>query len=330
MSVTSVESLKPIKITGERKRNPGMPLDLDWVNQVQVNRGAVEWRATTLTWRRLVKQEWEAAWLVRAIRCIDLTTLEGDDSPGKIRRLCAKARHPLRDDLLAALDITGLGLTAAAVCVYPTMVPHALRALAGSGIPVASVAAAFPAGLSPLKLRLEEIVYAVEAGATEIDAVIAREHAMTGSWEQLYEEVASFRQACGNALLKIILATGEIPTLRDVQKASFVAMMAGADYIKTSTGKEAVNATLQTGLAVVRAIREYQRRTGYRIGFKAAGGIRRAREALNCLILLKEELGQDWLEPELFRIGASTLLDDIEQLLGQYVVDRVSAGYSSG
>jgi deoxyribose-phosphate aldolase len=205
------------------------------------------------------------------------------------------------------------------------MVPHALRALAGSGIPVASVAAGFPAGLSPLELRLGEITYAVEVGATEIDAVIAREHALTGSWEQLYGEVASFRQACGDALLKIILPTGELATLRDVQKASFVAMMAGADYIKTSTGKEAANATLETGLAVVRAIREYQRRTGYCVGFKAAGGIRRAREALNWLILLKEELGREWLEPGLFRIGASTLLNDIEQLLGQYIVDRFSA-----
>src|SRR6516165_80125 len=328
MSVTSVESLQAINVTGEHKRNPGMPLDLDWVNQVQVNRGAVEWRATTLTWRQLVKQECEAAWLLRAVRCIDLTTLAGDDSPGKIRRLCAKARHPLRDDLLAAMDITGLGLTAAAVCVYPTMVPHAVRALAGSGIPVASVAAAFPAGLSPLKLRLGEIAFAVEAGAAEIDAVIAREHVLTGSWERLYEEVASFRQACGDALLKIVLATGELPTLRAVQKASFAAMMAGADFIKTSTGKEVVNATLETGLAVIRAIREYQRRTGYRVGFKAAGGIRHAGEALNWLILLKEELGREWLEPELFRIGASTLLNEIEQLLGQYVVDHASASHS--
>jgi deoxyribose-phosphate aldolase len=305
-----------------------MPLDLDWVNQVQVNRGAVEYRVTALTSRRIVKEECEAAWLLRVVRCIDLTTLAGDDSPGKIRRLCAQARHPLRDDLLAALDVAGLGLTAAAACVYPTMVPHALRALAGSGIPVASVAAALPAGLSPLKLRLGEIAYAVEAGAVEIDAVIAREHILTGSWERLYEEVASFRDACGDALLKIILATGELGTLRDVQKASLVAMMAGADYITTSTGKEAVNATLETGLAVVRAIREYQRRTGYGVGFKAAGGIHRAREALNWLILLKEELGREWLEPALFRIGASTLLNDIEQQLGQYVVDRFSAGYS--
>jgi deoxyribose-phosphate aldolase len=324
MSATSVESLRAVKLSEERKRNAGIPLDLDWVNKVQVNKGAVEWRATALAWRRIVKDECEAAWLLRAIRCIDLTTLAGDDSPGRIRQLCAKARHPLRDDLQGALDITGLGLTVAAACVYPTMVPHALRALAGSGIPVASVAAGFPAGLSPLELRLGEITYAVQAGATEIDAVITREHALTGSWEQLYGEVASFRQACGDALLKIILATGELATLRDVQKASFVAMMAGADYIKTSTGKEAVNATLETGLAVVRAIREYQRRTGYCVGFKAAGGIRRAREALNWLILLKEELGREWLEPELFRIGASTLLNDIEQLLGQYIVDRSS------
>ena len=327
MSATSVQNPRTKEVTGERKRNAGIALDLDWVHQVQVNRGAVEWRATTLGWRRVVKEECEAAWLLRAIRCIDLTTLAGDDSPGKIRQLCAKAKHPLRDDLLAALDITGLGLTVAAACVYPTMVPHALHALAGSGIPVASVAAAFPTGLSPLKVRLEEIAYAVEAGATEVDAVIARVHALTGSWERLYEEVASFRQACGDALLKIILATGELATLRDVQRASFVAMMAGADFIKTSTGKEAVNATLETGLAIVRAIREYQRRSGYRVGFKAAGGIRRPREALNWLILLKEELGREWLEPELFRIGASTLLDDIEQSLAQYVVDRSSPAY---
>jgi deoxyribose-phosphate aldolase len=225
------------------------------------------------------------------------------------------------------MDVRNLGITTAAVCVYPTMVTAAFRALEGSGIPVASVAAAYPGGLSPLKLRLGEIAYAVEAGAAEIDAVIKREHVLTASWERLYDEVASFRAACGGACLKVILATGELATLRNVQKASLVAMMAGADFIKISTGKEAVNATLETGLAMIRAIREYRERTGYRVGFKAAGGVRHAKEALHWLILLKEELKREWLEPELFRIGASSLLNDIERQLEHYVTGRYSASY---
>jgi deoxyribose-phosphate aldolase len=327
MSITSVERLRALEAPEENRRNPGMPLDLGWVKQVQVNRSAVERRASMFTSRRTIRREWQAAWLLRAIRCIDLTTLSGDDTPGKIRRVCAKARHPVRDDLVAAMDIADLGITAGAVCVYPTMVPHAFRALEGSGIPVASVAATFPGGLSPLKLRLEEIVYTVEAGAAEIDAVITREHVLTANWERLYDEVSAFREACGGAHLKVILAAGELATLRNVQKASLVAMMAGADFIKTSTGKEAVNATLATGLAVVRAIREYRQRTGYRVGIKAAGGIRHAKEALDWLILLKEELGREWLEPELFRIGASILLNDIERQLEHYVTGRYSAGY---
>jgi deoxyribose-phosphate aldolase len=327
MSITSVERLRALEAPEENRRNAGMPLDLGWVKQVQVNRSAVERRASMFTSRRTIRREWQAAWLLRAIRCIDLTTLSGDDTPGKIRRVCAKARHPVRDDLVAAMDIADLGITAGAVCVYPTMVPHAFRALEGSGIPVASVAAAFPGGLSPLKLRLEEIVYTVEAGAAEIDAVITREHVLTANWERLYDEVSAFREACGDAHLKVILAAGELATLRNVQKASLVAMMAGADFIKTSTGKEAVNATLATGLAVVRASREYRQRTGYRVGIKAAGGIRHAKEALDWLILLKEELGREWLEPELFRIGASILLNDIERQLEHYVTGRYSAGY---
>ena len=327
MSMPSFQRLGTIQPSEELRRNAGMPLDLDWVNQVQANRSAIENRASTLTARRTIKQQWQAAWLLRAICCIDLTTLAGDDSPSRIRRLCAQARHPVRDDLLAAMDVRDLGIRTAAVCVYPTMVPHAFQALEGSGIPVASVAAAFPAGLSPLKLRLEEIAYAVEAGAAEIDAVITREHVLTASWERLYDEVVSLRDACGGACFKVILAAGELSTLRNVQRASLVAMMAGADFIKTSTGKEAVNATLETGLTMVRAIREYRERTGYRVGFKAAGGIRHAKEALQWLILLREELEREWLEPELFRIGASSLLNDIERQLEEYVAGRYSAGY---
>jgi deoxyribose-phosphate aldolase len=323
-SVQRLGSIKPFK---ELRRNAGMPLDLDWVDHVQANRGAIQDRASTLTSRRAVEQQWQAAWLLRAIRCFDLTTVAGDDSPARIRRLCSKARHPVRDDLLAAMDAGGLGITTAAVCVYPTMVSHAARALEASRIAIASVAAAFPGGLSPLKLRLGEIAYAVEAGAGEIDAVITREHVLTASWERLYEEVASFRDACGATCLKVILATGELATLRNVQRAGLVAMMAGADFIRTSTGKEAVNATLETGLAMVRAIREYRERTGDRVGFKAAGGVRHAKEALHWLILLKEELGREWLEPELFRIGASSLLNDIERQLEHYVTGRYSACY---
>jgi deoxyribose-phosphate aldolase len=322
-----VETLRVFQAPEENRRNAGTPLDLSWVRQVQVNRNALERRASTLPYRRTVKREWQAAWLLRAISCIDLTSLAGDDTTGKIRRLCAKARHPVRDDLLAAMDVTNLGITAGAVCVYPTMVATAFGALEDSRIPVAAVAAAFPSGLSPLKLRLGEIACALEAGASEIDVVITRQHVLTARWEQLYEEIASFREASRGACLKVILAAGELATLRNVQKASLIAMMAGADFIKTSTGKETVNATLETGLAVVRAIREYRQRTGYRVGFKAAGGICHAKEALEWLILLKEELGREWLEPELLRIGASTLLNDIERQLEYYVTGRYSAGY---
>jgi deoxyribose-phosphate aldolase len=327
MSMVPVETLRIYQRPEESKKNAGMPLDLSWVKQVQVNRSALERRISTLTCRRTVKKEWQAAWLLRAIRCIDLTSLAGDDTPGKIRRLCAKARRPVRDDLLAAMDVASLGITAGAVCVYPTMVANALSALEGSRLSVAAVAAAFPSGLSPLKLRLGEITYAVEAGASEIDVVITREHVLTARWERLYEEIASFREASHGACLKVILAAGELATLRNVQKASLIAMMAGAHFIKTSTGKEAVNATLETGLAVVRAIREYRQLTGYRVGFKAAGGIRHAKEALEWLILLKEELGREWLEPELFRIGASSLLNDIERQLEYHVTGRYSASY---
>jgi deoxyribose-phosphate aldolase len=274
---------------------------------------------------RSVKKDHQAAWLLRAIQCIDLTTLAGDDTPGKVHRLCAKARQPLRPDLLAAMGVADIGLTTGAVCVYPTMVPHAVRALEGSGIPVASVATGFPAGLTPLPLRLAEIAYAVEQGAAEIDIVITREHVLLGNWAALYDEIAQMRAACGAAHMKAILATGELGTLTNVYRASMVAMQAGADFIKTSTGKEPENATLPVSLVMLRALRDYGARTGYRIGFKPAGGLRTAKDAMNWLALVKEELGNDWLRPDLFRIGASSLLLDIERQLEHHVTGRYSA-----
>jgi deoxyribose-phosphate aldolase len=304
-----------------------MPLDLDWVNDVRVNLSAVERRVASLAGRRTVKKQWQAAWLLKAVSCIDLTTLAGDDTAGKVRRLCAKARQPVRPDLLEALGVTDLGLTVGAVCVYPTMVPVAFEALRNSGIPVASVATGFPSGLSAMRLRLEEIRYAVGEGAAEIDIVITREHVLAGHWQGLYDEVVQFRKTCGEAHLKVILATGELGTLRNIYRASLVAMMAGADFIKTSTGKEAENATLPVSLTMVRAIRAYQERAEYQIGFKPAGGIRTAKDALNWLILMKEELGRDWAEPNLFRFGASTLLTDIERQLEHFVTGRYSAAH---
>ena len=310
-----------------RPRNPGVPLDASAFESVGVNASAVERRAATLTTRRSVKKEWQAAWLVKAMTCIDLTTLAGDDTPERVRRLCAKARKPLSDDLLEALGLTDAPPTVGAVCVYPTMVAPAVMALEGSGIPVASVATGFPAGLTPLKQRLEEIRYAVGEGAREIDIVITRAHVLARDWPALYDEVAAMREACGQAHLKAILGTGDLKTLRNVYAASMVAMQAGADFIKTSTGKEDVNATLPVSLVMVRALRDYRDRLGVDIGFKPAGGLRAAKDALAWLILMKEELGLPWMQPDLFRIGASGLLTDIERQLDHWATGRYSASY---
>ncbi len=310
-----------------RPRNPGVPFEPDWIEQVRVNRSAVERRAATLRTRRTVKKEWQAAWLLRAITLIDLTTLSGDDTAGRVRRLCAKARRPVRLDLLEAMDAGKLPIRAAAVCVYHTFVATALEALEGSGIPVAAVSTGFPAGLSPFEQRLEEIRSSVAAGAEEIDVVITRSHVLTENWRALYDEVRAMREASGDAHIKTILATGELATFRNVARASLVCMMAGADFIKTSTGKESVNATLPVGLVMSRAIREYLERTGHLVGLKAAGGIRTAREALDWLALVKDELGDRWLRPDLFRLGASTLLGDIERQLEHFVTGRYSAAH---
>ena len=296
-------------------RNPGLPLDLSWVREIRINRSAVERRAATLVTRRTVKQDWQVAWLLRAVTLMDLTTLQGDDTPGRVRRLCAKARSPVRQDLLEALGADSLPVHVAAVCVYHAFVETAVAALAGSGIPVAAVSTGFPAGLSPLPLRIREIEASVAAGAGEIDIVITRAHVLTGNWQALYDEVKSFREACGPAHLKAILGTGELGTLKEVARASAVCMMAGADFIKTSTGKEPVNATLPVGLVMARQIRDYRERTGHVVGLKPAGGIRTARQSLDWLAMIKEELGDRWLRPDLFRFGASSLLADIERQL---------------
>jgi len=309
------------------ERNPGMPLDLDVVRAVRVNRSAVERRAATIPTRRTVKKEWQAAWLLRAITLIDLTTLSGDDTPGTVRRLCAKARHPLRDDVVEALGVQNLEITVGAVCVYHSLVPTAVDALRGTNIPVAAVSTGFPAGLSPLEQRIEEIGASVAAGAREIDIVITRAHVLTGNYEALYDEVKRFREACGDAHMKAILATGELATLGNVARASLVAMQAGADFIKTSTGKESVNATIPFGVVMCRMIREYFEQTGYAVGFKPAGGIRTAKGALEYLYLMKEELGDRWLRPDLFRFGASSLLTDIERQLEHFLTGRYAAAH---
>ena len=312
-------------MTSNHNRNPGMPLDLDWVMGAHINKSAVERRVATLPLRRTVKKEWQAAWLLRAVTCIDLTTLAGDDTPGRVNRLCAKAKVPIRPDMLARLGVDSEKITVGAVCVYPNRVADAVHALQGSDIPVASVATGFPAGQTPLPQRIQEIEQAVEAGAREIDVVIARNYVLTGDWQAMYDELQQFRAACGESHMKTILATGDLGTLKQVYQASLVAMMAGSDFIKTSTGKESTNATLEVSLVMTRAIREYLERYGYKIGFKPAGGISSAKQAMAWQSLMKEELGDDWLKNDLFRFGASSLLTDLERQLYHYITGHYGA-----
>jgi deoxyribose-phosphate aldolase len=307
--------------------NTGIPLNLDWVREVRVNTSAVERRAQSQVARRTVKKEWQAAWLLRAITCMDLTTLSGDDTDERVRRLCAKGRHPIQQELEQKLGIEELQVKVAAICVYHTFVETALHALEGSGVHVAAVSTGFPAGLSPLAERVAEIRRSVEAGAHEIDVVITRAHVFGGRWQALYDEVAAFKQACGSAHMKVILGTGDLLTLRNVGRASMVVMMAGADFIKTSTGKEPTNATLPVGLVMTRAIREYAQQTGMAVGFKPAGGIRTAKQSIDWLAMIKEELGPSWLRAEMFRFGASGLLGDIERQLEHHATGRYSAEY---
>ncbi|TFW11440.1 deoxyribose-phosphate aldolase [Massilia arenosa] len=308
----------------EFKRNEAQGLDLGWVNQLKVNRNAADRRAASLGARRTVKKEYQAAWLIRALQCIDLTTLAGDDTPGRVERLCMKALRPLRSDLVQALGIEPV--TTGAVCVYHEMIAPAAQIINGR-IPIAAVSTAFPAGLSSHETKVREIELSVAAGATEIDIVITRKHVLTGNWQALYDEMLDYRKACGEAHVKAILATGDLLTLENVAKASWVCMMAGADFIKTSTGKEGVNATIPVSLTMVRAIREYHEQTGFQVGFKPAGGVATSKSALQYLTLMKEELGNEWLQPHLFRIGASSLLTDIERQLEHYITGSYSAAH---
>jgi deoxyribose-phosphate aldolase len=309
------------------KRNPGYPLDLDWVGRVRMNRSALERRASSIGARRSVKKDYQLAWLLKAITLMDLTTLNSDDTPGRVERLCAKARNPVRADLIAALGVEGLNIHPAAVCVYHSFVATAVKALEGTGIPVAAVSTAFPHGLAPLETRLAEIRASVADGAQEIDIVIERGMVLRGDWQALYDEVKAMREACGDAHIKTILGTGELATLTNVAKASLVCMLAGADFIKTSTGKEKVNANLPTSLAMVRMIRWFGEETGIEIGYKPAGGISKAKDALVYLALMKEELGSHWLQPHLFRFGASSLLTDIERQLEHGITGHYAADY---
>lgn len=307
------------------KRNEGMPLDVSLLKGIRINRSAVERRTATMTQRRSIKKDWQAAWLLKAVSCIDLTTLAGDDTPGNVARLCAKARNPIRMDLLQALGMEDANIRVGAVCVYHNMIKSALDALEGSDIPVAAVSTGFPAGQITLNQKIKEIEASVKAGAKEIDIVISRAHVLTSNWKALYEEVSLFRKSCGESHMKAILETGELATLTNTAKASVVCMMAGSDFIKTSTGKASVNATLPVSLVMTRTIREYQEATGFKVGFKPAGGIQKAKQALDWLILMKEELGDDWLSPDLFRFGASSLLADIERQLEHFITGRYSA-----
>ncbi|MGB3141902.1 MAG: deoxyribose-phosphate aldolase [Aestuariivirga sp.] len=306
-------------------RNTGVAYDLGWIEDMRINLSASERRVASLPGRRSVKKDAQAAWLLKAVTCIDLTTLSGDDTASRVRRLCAKAKQPVREDILEKLGFAGRNIHTGAICVYHRFVKTAVEALEGSGIPVAAVSTGFPAGLVPHDLKLKEIEASVKDGAQEIDIVITREHVLTGNWRALYDEMRDFRNACGEAHVKAILATGDIKTMRNVAKASMICMMAGADFIKTSTGKEAVNATLLVTLTMLRMIRAYQERTGFKVGYKPAGGVSAAKDVLNYQILMKEELGRKWLEPDLFRIGASSLLADIERQLEHHVTGRYSA-----
>lgn len=330
--MTAEHSTTPNKVSALSARqgvndihNRGIQFEPDMFLGHAVNTSAADRRVASMVARRSIKKAHQAAWLINAIRCIDLTTLAGDDTAERVYRLCAKAKHPLAPQIIDGLGIGDLDLKTGAVCVYPTMVPHAVYALQGSSIPVASVATGFPAGLMPLSLRLEEIRYAVAEGAQEIDIVITREHALKGDWKALYDEVVAMKEACATAHMKAILATGDLQTLRNVYAASMVAMQAGADFIKTSTGKEGVNATLPVSLVMVRALRDYRDATGYKVGFKPAGGMRSAKDALNWQVLMKEEMGNEWLSPQLFRLGASSMLGDIERQLEHYVTGRYAS-----
>ena len=287
-----------------------------------VDQVGAEARASGLA-TRSIKSTAKAYALDLAIAMIDLTTLEGADTPGKVRALAAKALRPDPSDPSCP--------SVAAVCVYPDLVAD-VRAVVGERLHVASVATAFPSGRSSLPVKLQDTADALAAGADEIDMVIDRGAFLSGRLQQVFDEIVTVRTACvrpdgTRAHLKVILETGELSTYDNVRRASWIAMLAGADFIKTSTGKEPVNATLPFALVMARTIRTYHEQTGYRVGFKPAGGIRAAKGVLEYMFLMKEELGDRWLRPDLFRVGASGLLTDIERQLEHFVTGRYSAAH---
>ena len=296
-------------------------LDLNWINNVHVNLSAVERRTASLVKRRSVKKEYQAAWLLKAVTLIDLTTLSGDDTFGKVERLCQKALNPIAQDILEELDLPLHSLTVGAVCVYHHLVNQAKINLEKK-IPIAAVSTGFPAGLSSFSSRRKEIIDSIKAGATEIDIVINRGFVLQNNWSKLYNEVKNFKTTAKDIKIKAILGVGDLETMRNVAKASLVCMMAGADFIKTSTGKENINANLNNSLVMLRMIREFYEYSGKRIGFKPAGGISTAKSVIEFLILVMEELGEEWINPSLLRIGASSLLIDIERQLYHHVFGR--------
>ena len=270
--------------------------------QVVVDQIGIEARAASLA-KRSIKKQAKIEGIKLAISMIDLTTLEGKDSPGKVEALCQKALRPLAGDPSVP--------HVAAICVYPNMIPAAKKVLKETGVHVASVATGFPSGLTPTSIKIEETKRAVEMGADEIDMVIDRGAFLSGNYKKVSGEIAAVKEACGAAHLKVILETGELETYDNVRKASWLAMEAGADFIKTSTGKAAVNATLPVTLVMLEAIRDYWYDTGRVVGMKPAGGIRDSKMALQYLVMVKETLGDEWLTPERFRFGASTLTNDL-------------------
>ena len=276
----------------------------------RVDQIGVEERAAKFT-KRSIKNEAKTQGLKMAVAMMDLTTLEGADSKGKVIHLCRKARQPM----LAKYDCP----PCAAVCVYPNQVAHAVKELEGSGIPVASVATGFPSGQYPLKLRLADVKDAVNSGAAEIDMVISRGTFLEGGLAEVFDEIAAVKKACGKAHLKVIFETGELQTYDNVRLVSQLAIEAGADFIKTSTGKVSPAATLPVTLVMVETVRDHYLATGKKIGVKPAGGIRTAKQALEYLVMVKETVGNDWLTPDLFRFGASSLLGDVELQLAKLV-----------
>lgn len=327
MSSGASSTVPPYRLGSEHERNPGTDFHAVKFMDVSINESAVNQACSEYTRRRPVKGPAQTAWLLRVISCCDNTTLSGDDTEAKVDRVCWKSRFPVRRDILEELGIEPKitspadcscirsKITTGAVCVYPARVAEAVKCLAGTGIPVAAVATGFPSGQIRQSEKLAEIRNAVKDGASEIDIVIPRDLALQGRWEEMYHVVKEFREACGEAHMKTILETFELDNLTNVYRASMVCMMAGADFIKTSTGKVKVNAVLPVGFVMVRAIRDYYAQTGYRVGFKPAGGISTAKVALQWMAMMLNELGEEYTRPDLFRYGCSSLIPDVERQL---------------